>query len=681
MSQTASHLDPYTEQAERTDITLQEKINGLKDIIHQVKTGMLTTHSPDGQLHARAMTPTSPIAENQLTLVFIANRVSHKCGDLDNDAHVNVSFYDAATTNWASFCGKARISQDRDMVKKHWSKSTSAWFGDMKDDVHHGDANDPRVILIEVIPDEIRYWVATKGAARRAVESGIGSVTGKVSCPGEIRTITKREDVDETGPSIVRRHRKILMTTEDKDEVQISTPDAQLQLRADSHDFRRKIHNPIYAIPPEILSHIFKLGKAMCEDEMEDDKLDDSHSSMPFEILITHVNSRFRKIALNTHYLWSCIRIGTGKSTRKVAAYIQRSGRYKLEVQLNQSHIELDERVKQMVNLILPHSFRWRTFYYTSVYEAQRSPVLSYIADIAAPVLEELSLSIDEMQHPDNSDDPSQQSIFKKGAPNLFFVRLRGFALYSLLPPLSAVRTLHLDQTKGLTLGCPILRRVISTPLRLEHLSVYGDMIASATWPSLGDTLVFPGLKSLRICDVGGRAYAGILLNFGIPALNALALKGVQDHDLERLWLVGNPSKFSNLERLIFWDFGLHEFAWRQTFRLFPGITSFSFYSSKGVTTMLQLLAESNLYAVPWPHLMSLSLIINFEDEEEKSLIRRVIAARRGCGHPLDEVRLGINEEEEGSYFHGSTRIAYFKYLDTWPPNREFRDWDDDLFL
>ncbi|KAF8733440.1 hypothetical protein AX14_003874 [Amanita brunnescens Koide BX004] len=188
-----SRLDPYTEQAEKTNVTLQEKINGVKGIIHQVKTGMLTTRSADGHLHSRAMTPASPVEENQLTLVFFVNRVAHKCDHLDNDPHVNVSFYDPSTTNWASFCGNAKISQDRDKIKKYWSSTTSTWFGDLKDGVHHGDVNDPRVALIEVIPDEIRYWIATKGAISRTVESGIGAVTGKVACPGEIRTINESE--------------------------------------------------------------------------------------------------------------------------------------------------------------------------------------------------------------------------------------------------------------------------------------------------------------------------------------------------------------------------------------------------------------------------------------------------------------------------------------------------------
>ena len=63
----------------------------------------------------------------------------------------------------------------------------------MQDGVHRGDTEDPRVVVIEVVPDEIRYWVATKGTVGRVVESRIGAMTGAAACPGEIRTITKNE--------------------------------------------------------------------------------------------------------------------------------------------------------------------------------------------------------------------------------------------------------------------------------------------------------------------------------------------------------------------------------------------------------------------------------------------------------------------------------------------------------
>ena len=56
--------------------------------------------------------------------------------------------------------------------------STSAWFDDLGDGVHKGDSNDPRISLIQVVPNEIRYWKINKG---------------KIGSPGELRTITQDE--------------------------------------------------------------------------------------------------------------------------------------------------------------------------------------------------------------------------------------------------------------------------------------------------------------------------------------------------------------------------------------------------------------------------------------------------------------------------------------------------------
>ncbi|KAH9935701.1 uncharacterized protein B0H18DRAFT_951167 [Fomitopsis serialis] len=148
-------LDPYTAKAENNNLSPQEKIEGLHAILKSVKTGMLTTRTTSGDLHSRAMAPAGPFNPTQVTLVFIANKASAKFDEIENDAHVNVSFYDESSTNWASYAGIAKISQDREKIAKHWSSATAAWFGDLKDGVHKGDQLDPRVAVIEVIPEEI----------------------------------------------------------------------------------------------------------------------------------------------------------------------------------------------------------------------------------------------------------------------------------------------------------------------------------------------------------------------------------------------------------------------------------------------------------------------------------------------------------------------------------------------
>ncbi|KAJ7218109.1 hypothetical protein GGX14DRAFT_439823 [Mycena pura] len=186
-------LDPYTASAEDTAHSPQEKIAGLHEIVKSAKIGMLTTHGADGHLHSRAMVPSSPFDATQLSLVFIANNASEKFQEIKNDAHVNVSFCDINSTSWASYSGTAKVSQDKELIRKHFSSSVSVYFGDLKDGVHTGKVDDPRISVIEVVPDEIHYWVATKGSIARAADAAVSKVTGRASAPGEIRVITQSE--------------------------------------------------------------------------------------------------------------------------------------------------------------------------------------------------------------------------------------------------------------------------------------------------------------------------------------------------------------------------------------------------------------------------------------------------------------------------------------------------------
>ncbi|EPQ57235.1 hypothetical protein GLOTRDRAFT_58450 [Gloeophyllum trabeum ATCC 11539] len=186
-------LDPYTAKAEKNNLTPQQKIDGLHAIIKAAGTGMLVTRSSDGHLHSRAMTPAGPVSPSQTTLIFIANNASHKFDEIQNDSHVNVSFYDSKTTDWVSVAGIAKLSQDKALIKKHWSSTIAAYFGDLKDGVHKGNEEDPRVSVIEVVPEDIRYWKSTESSIARGIETAIDAATGRVAVPGELIAITKQE--------------------------------------------------------------------------------------------------------------------------------------------------------------------------------------------------------------------------------------------------------------------------------------------------------------------------------------------------------------------------------------------------------------------------------------------------------------------------------------------------------
>ncbi|KAG8702297.1 hypothetical protein FRC09_004811 [Ceratobasidium sp. 395] len=182
--------DITTQKALNTKLTPQEKIDGLNEIIGKVEVAMLTTVGTNGELHSRSMAPAST---KGLRFAFLADNSSYKTNEIEANSAVNVSFYDPGSRHWASIAGKAKLSQDRGKIKELWNPLTKAWFGDLGDGVHKGDETDPRVMIINVAPTEIRYWYTTRTSVGTMVDIVTSAATGNVASPGEIRVITPEE--------------------------------------------------------------------------------------------------------------------------------------------------------------------------------------------------------------------------------------------------------------------------------------------------------------------------------------------------------------------------------------------------------------------------------------------------------------------------------------------------------
>ncbi|KAG8213943.1 hypothetical protein J3R82DRAFT_10689 [Butyriboletus roseoflavus] len=198
MATERARLDPYSRIAgkQRCPAPPEDRrfqVHHLQAVVKAAKIGMLVTRDPNGNLHSRAMTPAHVSSDFQLNLVFLANNVSSKFEEIENDSHVNVSFLDPSSTDWASYSGRARVTQDKELIHKHWSSFVSGYIGNLGDGVHKGDEGDPRVAVIEIIPDEVKYWVSEQSAISRAVQVAVSAAMGKATAPGELRTIRKEE--------------------------------------------------------------------------------------------------------------------------------------------------------------------------------------------------------------------------------------------------------------------------------------------------------------------------------------------------------------------------------------------------------------------------------------------------------------------------------------------------------
>ncbi|KAG0704502.1 hypothetical protein DFH29DRAFT_1068020 [Suillus ampliporus] len=164
LSPEQARLDPYTSAAENTDLTLQEKITGTafhtNNWFMNAKIGMLVTRDENGNLHSRAMTPATPYSDTAAQSRIPRKQCVSQVRGISRMMRTSMSasvIHPLRT--WASYSGRAKVTQDKELIHKHWSSclASPGYIGDLKDGIHKGDMDDPRVAVIEVIPDEIKY--------------------------------------------------------------------------------------------------------------------------------------------------------------------------------------------------------------------------------------------------------------------------------------------------------------------------------------------------------------------------------------------------------------------------------------------------------------------------------------------------------------------------------------------
>ncbi|KAF8972990.1 hypothetical protein BDZ97DRAFT_643584 [Flammula alnicola] len=454
----------------------------------------------------------------------------------------------------------------------------------------------------------------------------------------------------------------------------------------------------VHTIPPEVLSIIFQWGKNMIDDiPLSSTAEGDIHrDTAPFEVIVSHTCSYFRKVALANPRLWTSIHIYAPCRLRCIIEAIARSGACGLDIRIDLTVQEPqmdDVMLGQMMDLILPQSHRWRSLSVGYSCERSNYPMITRLCDTHAPGLQHLSITVEDVDRADASivnRSVELPHIFKEGTPKLEFVRLRGLAIQLFRPQLDALVTLHIDQTRSLPLLHSTFRDIVTRSPFLANLSIYGDIIDPADWPGQANSIYLPNLRTLRICSAAGEMYAAILLEIDAPMLESLTLKDLQEHDLDLLWNLADSTRHASIRSLIFTDFDLTSLTYEHIFQTFQGITDFSTVYSVRESPLMGLLSEGmvegldGLY-VPWPRLKTLAFSFDVYGDDEE-VIEVVAAVRKQGGFPLSTIllRRSADEMEEiplESFDAGSdVEVKFFTEDQVWPENRTFFDNDDILF-
>lgn len=152
----------------------QESVKLLKEKIKDVRMAMLTTMDENGNHNARPMS-TQELGE-QGTIWFLTSADSDKVKEITKNPNVGLSYADPGSELYVSVSGKAKITNDRALIKKFWNPFYKAWFE---------SEEDPNIRVIEIEPSAAEYWDTKGGKMMSLISMAMSAVTGKDLETGE----------------------------------------------------------------------------------------------------------------------------------------------------------------------------------------------------------------------------------------------------------------------------------------------------------------------------------------------------------------------------------------------------------------------------------------------------------------------------------------------------------------
>lgn len=128
-----------------------DDIDRVWKLMEKIEICMLV--SRDGEkIRGRPMGPHLNREAN--AIFFLTDARGHKDEEVSADAHVCLLFQEPDRGKYLSLTGRARVSNDRTLIRKLWDTSAEAWWS---------GPDDPGVRVIEVTPEDAQFWEGPHG--------------------------------------------------------------------------------------------------------------------------------------------------------------------------------------------------------------------------------------------------------------------------------------------------------------------------------------------------------------------------------------------------------------------------------------------------------------------------------------------------------------------------------------
>ena len=165
---------------------MKAELDKLHDLIDDIEIAMMTTRRADGHLVSRAMAnqKRAPGAD----LWFVTSTETHKVEELEEEPHVNLAYFKDRTREWISVSGIAKVSRDRETIRRLHAPDWKAWFA-RGDDPKAGTVDDPHIVLIGVDVHSAMFLEVNKPPPVVLFELAKGWVSGNAPDIGEMHHV------------------------------------------------------------------------------------------------------------------------------------------------------------------------------------------------------------------------------------------------------------------------------------------------------------------------------------------------------------------------------------------------------------------------------------------------------------------------------------------------------------
>jgi general stress protein 26 len=148
--------------------TNKEAIQKLKHLVDNIDICLFCTAIQNGDLHAAPMSRQE--VDDEGNIFFLANAESETCKNIEKDKNVALHFSKVSEYEFLAVSGSAKSYHDQALIDKYWNKFMEGWFEKGKED--------PSIRIIEVKPNNARFWETKDGKMITFLKVAANAITG-----------------------------------------------------------------------------------------------------------------------------------------------------------------------------------------------------------------------------------------------------------------------------------------------------------------------------------------------------------------------------------------------------------------------------------------------------------------------------------------------------------------------